>query len=121
MKEIEDFLRENKPTVKNDPTFILETMHRMDQVEGIKAEVDRQRKNGRKALILALAAGLVIGSVATAIAFLYPVDSTTVSHGVWESTRQFLTAYRLYLSVGVAVLAISLYTLVWYGWKPMAR
>ena len=121
MKEIEDFLRENKPEIKKDPTFILETMHRMEQVEGIKAEVDRQRKHGRKALIIALAAGLVIGSIATAIAFLYPVDAATVSHGLWESTRQFLTAYRFYLSVGVAVLAISLYTLVWYGWKPMAR
>ena len=42
MSDIEDFLRENKPQVKEDPTFILEAQRRMEQVEGIKAEVDRQ-------------------------------------------------------------------------------
>ena len=39
MKEIDDFLRTNRPEVKDDPTFLLETYRRMDQVEGIKAEV----------------------------------------------------------------------------------
>ncbi len=58
MKEIEDFLRENRPITKDDPTFILETQRRMEQVEGIKGEVDRQRRHGRVALILALAVGL---------------------------------------------------------------
>ena len=29
MKEIEDFLRENKPVVKDSPTFILEARRRM--------------------------------------------------------------------------------------------
>ena len=61
MKEIEDFLRENKPQVKKDPTFILETRRRLEQVEGIKSEVDRQRHHGRVALIVALCAGLTIG------------------------------------------------------------
>ena len=60
MKEIEDFLRENRPITKDDPTFILETQRRMEQVEGIKGEVDRQRRHGRVALILALAAGLAL-------------------------------------------------------------
>ena len=44
MKEIDEFLRENKPEVKDDPTFLLETRRRMEVVEGIKAEVDRQSK-----------------------------------------------------------------------------
>ena len=38
MTEIDDFLRENKPRVKDDPTFILETQRRLGQVEGIKAD-----------------------------------------------------------------------------------
>ena len=38
MSSIEDFLRENKPQVKEDPTFILEAQRRMVQVEGIKAQ-----------------------------------------------------------------------------------
>ena len=73
MKEIEDFLRENKPVVKDDPAFLLKTRQKMEAVEGIKAEVDRQRCYGRLALIVALIAGLAIGAAATAIAYLYPI------------------------------------------------
>jgi type IV secretory pathway component VirB8 len=108
MKEIEDFLRENKPAVKNNPTFILEARRRMEAVEGIKAEVDRQHKRGRVALIIALVAGLVVGVVATAIAFLYPVDPQSVGEGVWQSVRLFLQNYRQYLLLPVAVLAMLL-------------
>ena len=108
MKEIEDFLRENKPVVKNDPTFILETRRRLDQVEGIKAEVDRQRCHGRLALIIALIAGLALGVLATAVAFLYPVDAETVGKGVLDSIRLFLTTWKQYLLLPVALLAIAL-------------
>ena len=41
-QNLEDFLRENRPAVKDDPTFLMETRRRMDAVEGIKQEVDRQ-------------------------------------------------------------------------------
>ena len=108
MKEIEDFLREYKPVVKNDPTFILETRRRLDQVEGIKAEVDRQRCHGRLALIIALIAGLALGVLATAVAFLYPVDAETVGKGVLDSIRLFLTTWKQYLLLPVALLAIAL-------------
>ena len=61
MNEIDEFLRGNKPAVKDDPTFLLETRRRLEAVEGIKAEVDRQRSRGRLALVYALAIGLAIG------------------------------------------------------------
>ena len=32
MKDIDQFLRETKPQVKEDPTFILETRRRLNQV-----------------------------------------------------------------------------------------
>ena len=51
-KQLESFLRENRPETASDPTFILETRRRMEQVEGIKSEVDRTRRGGRVALIL---------------------------------------------------------------------
>ena len=108
MKEIEDFLRENKPQVKNDPTFILKARRRMEQVEGIKAEVDRQRGHGRRALIVALIAGLAIGILATAVAFLYPVDAQSATEGILQSVRLFLQNYRQYLLLPVALLAILL-------------
>ena len=108
MKEIEDFLKDNKPQVKDDPTFILETERRMEAVEGIKSEVDRQRHHGRVALIMALAAGLVIGTVATAVAFLYPVDAQSATEGIMQSIRVFLDTWKQYLLLPVAALAITL-------------
>lgn len=108
MKEIEDFLRENKPVVKDNPTFILEARHRMEAVEGIKAEVDRQRCYGRLALIITLMAGLLLGVVATAIAFLYPIDTESVGKGVLDSIRLFLTTWKQYLLLPVALLAIAM-------------
>ena len=108
MKEIEDFLRENKPVVKDNPTFILEARRRMEAVEGIKAEVDRQRCYGRLALIITLMAGLSLGVAATAIAFLYPIDAESVGKGVLDSIRLFLTTWKQYLLLPVALLAIAL-------------
>ena len=108
MKEIEYFLRENKPVVKDNPTFILEARRRMEAVEGIKAEVDRQRCYGRLALIITLMAGLLLGVVATAIAFLYPIDAESVGKGVLDSIRLFLTTWKQYLLLPVALLAIAL-------------
>ena len=117
MSEIEEFLRENKPQVKEDPTFILETRRRLDQVEGIKAEVDRQRGHGRRALIVALVAGLAIGVLATAVAFLYPVDAQSVGDGLIQSIRLFLQSYRQYLMLPVAALAIALGLVLFKGNK----
>jgi hypothetical protein len=108
MKEIEDFLRENKPVVKDNPTFILEAQRRMEAVEGIKGEVDRQRCYGRLALIITLMAGLFLGVVATAIAYLYPLDADTVGQGILDSIRQFLTTWKQHLLLPVALLAIAL-------------
>ena len=108
MSSIEDFLRENKPQVKEDPTFILEAQRRMVQVEGIKAEVDRQRSRGRVALIIALCGGLAIGVFATAITFLYPIDAQSSAEGLLRAARLFLQDYRQYLPMPVALRAITL-------------
>lgn len=107
MNEIDEFLRGTKPAVKDDPTFLLETRRRMDAVEGIKAEVDRQRSRGRLALVIALAAGLALGVFATAVAFLFPVDAESVGEGLWQSVRLFLGTWKEYLLLPVAILAIA--------------
>ena len=108
MKDIEDFLWENKPQVKEDPTFILQAQRRMEQVEGIKAVVDRQSHRGRIALIVALVTGLVIGVAAATLAFLFPIRPETVGDGLWQSARLFLQDYRQYLVYPVALFTISL-------------
>lgn len=108
MKEIDDFLRENKPSVKEDPTFLLETRRKMEAVEGIKAEVDRQRSHSRVTLIVTMAIGLAVGVLATAVAFLYPVDASSVGQGLWDSIHVFLSTWKQYLLLPVAVFAVAL-------------
>lgn len=120
MKEIDQFLKENKPIVKDNPTFILETRRRLENVEGIKAEVDRQRHSGRIALICALVAGLAIGVCAAATAFLYPVDPESLGAGLWESVRLFLHTWRQYILLPVAALAVALGIVLMSGSRQSA-
>ena len=51
--DIESILRDNRPQLQDNPTFLLEVEQKMRAVEGIKNEVDRQRRYGRTAVIIA--------------------------------------------------------------------
>ena len=110
MKEIEAFLREHKPAVQDDATFLLEAQRRMEAVEGIKAEMDRQRSRGRRTLIITLVIGLVLGALLTALAFLYPADAA--SDGLWFSIHRFLRTWWKYIIYPLAGLALGLALLV---------
>ena len=121
MKDIEDFLRENRPSVKDDPAFLMETRRRMKAVEGIKGEVDRQRGRGRRALVIALVAGLAIGVLATTLAFFYPVDLHSLEGGFWQSASIFLDTWKMYLIYPVAALAVTLSLVLTLGGRKTAR
>ena len=120
MNDLEQYLKDNRPVVKDDPTFILETQRRMDAVEGIKGEVDRQRRHGRRALIVALFAGLVIGVAVTAIAFLYPASPDTLGQGPMQQILAFLQTNRKVLMLPTALLAIALALVLLKGRKDKA-
>ncbi len=108
MSELEQYLKDHKPVVKDDPTFLLEAQRRMEQVAGIKGEVDRQRRHGRRALVIALCAGLVLGMAVSAIAFFYPVNPESMGQGILDSLRLFLQDYREYFLLPTALIAIAL-------------
>ena len=76
MKDIEQFLRENAPETPDEGQFLIETNARLNAVEGIKKTVDTEHRRWRLALVIALAAGLVLGCVVTALVLLYPVQPT---------------------------------------------
>lgn len=120
MNDLEQYLKDNRPVVKDDPTFILETQRRMEAVEGIKGEVDRQRRHGRRALIVALFAGLVIGAAVTAIAFFYPASSDTLGQGSLQQILAFLQSNRKVLMLPTALLAIALALVLFKGRKDKA-
>ena len=106
--DIESILRDSRPQVQDNPAFLLELQQKMRAVEGIKNEVDRQRRHGRTALILALVSGLIIGATAMSLAYLYPIDTTAISKGLLSDIRVFLESYRQYLLLPIAGCAICL-------------
>lgn len=114
---IDNYLRENKPVVKDDPAFLLETRRRMDAVEGIKNEVDRQRINGRIILIITLIIGVAVGAAVTLLAYLYPAEVSSAGSGF----RQFLDTWRQYLVLPVAAMAIALGLIIMLSGKKTVR
>ena len=86
-KDIESILRDSRPQVKDNPAFLLEVQQKMHAVEGIKSEVDRQRRYGRTALILTLVAGLILGASAMLLAYLYPIDTSAISDCILSLSR----------------------------------
>ena len=106
--DIESILRDSRPQVKDNPAFLLEVQQKMRAVEGIKNEVDRQRRYGRAAIIVALVSGLIVGSLAISAAYLYPIVPSAVNDSIISEVRVFVEAYKQYLFLPVAGCAIAL-------------
>ncbi len=106
--DIESLLRDSRPQLQDNPTFLLEVQQKMRAVEGIKNEVDRQRRYGRCALILTLFFGLILGAVAISLVYLYPIDTTASSNSILYAIRLFLDSYKHYLLLPIAGCAIAL-------------
>ena len=120
-QQLDTFLKENRPRVESDPTFIQETRRRMAEVEGIKAEVDRTRTSGRVALIVALAAGIVLGALAAAVAFLWPVDPAALEGRVLDSVKVVLDPYKNYILFFVAIMITALTLVLTSGRKRVLQ
>lgn len=119
-KDIESFLRENRPQVKDNPTFLLEVQRKMREVEGIKAEVDRQQKYGKIALVITLVFGLLLGALTMLLAYLVPVDGL-IDTVIIASIRLGVEPIKEYLIIPliaciVALLAV-LYTSRQNSWS----
>ena len=106
--DIESLLRENKPHVKDNPTFLLEVQHKIRAVDGIKSEVDRQRRYGRQALVIALVAGLVLGCIITVLAYLFPIDPESLGESLIADIKMILDPWKHYVLIFMAICAITL-------------
>jgi hypothetical protein len=107
MKDIEQFLRDNAPETPAEGQFIIETNARLNAVEGIKKEVDGVHRRGRIALIIALAAGLVLGCVITLLVLFYPVQPT-VDNTIFTQALEALQNKKEFLYGAIALFAIAL-------------
>ena len=115
-KNVEQFLRDSRPAVKDDPAFILETRRRLEAVEGIKEEVDRQRRHGRSAILLSLIIGLSAGILVAAVAFMFPDTAAALSQSFKETFKDIPYSWN-YIILTLAVLAITLGLALPFGRK----
>ncbi|MBQ7771875.1 MAG: hypothetical protein IJ402_04015 [Bacteroidales bacterium] len=106
-KDIESFLRENRPQVKDNPTFLLEVQRKMREVEGIKAEVDRQQKYGKIALVITLVFGLLLGALTMLLTYFVPVDDL-IDTDIFVSIRLGVEPIKEYLIVPLIACIVSL-------------
>ena len=107
---LEDFLRSNKPQVKDDSSFLVGLNSKLEAVEGIKKEVETQNRLGRKLLVGSLFAGFVLGAVAAAFILLHPVDINAVNSGWIDKIAAALENYKtpVFLGVGICATALGL-------------
>ena len=105
---IEEFLRNNKPVVEDDPAFMLEVQRRMKAVGGIKKEVDRQRRHGRFVILVTLFIGVALGIMATISVMLFPMVNIK---GQLADILASLAPWKPYLAItaAIAVSLISIY------------
>ena len=115
MNDIEQILRENKPQAPTGDNFIIEMNARLEAVEGIKRTVAEEHRRGRRLLLAALGAGLVLGGLVTAVLILQPELPETVSSKWLTFFRDAAAGFQAFLksapqalSLLVAALAITL-------------
>ena len=82
--DLNKLLRTNNPVVKDDPAFMLKARQRVNAVEGIKNEVDRQRKHALIALSVTLLIGVAAGILIAVFLLLAPIDSILAFVEQWK-------------------------------------
>ena len=107
MNDLDQFLRDNRPEIPAEGQFLIETNARLAAVEGIKKTVDTERRRGRAALLVALAAGVVLGCLVTAVILLCPASAVPES-GILSCVHAFLREHLLYLLAPTACAALAL-------------
>ena len=108
MNDIEQYLRDNKPEMPDEGYFLMETNARLSTVEGIKDTVSAERRRGRMALIIALAAGLVLGCAVTLLILLYPAGSGQAGSLHMDKLIESLQAWKNVFLVLIPACAIAL-------------
>lgn len=106
-KNIEEFLRNSRPEVKDNPTFMLRTLQNIERVEGIKGEVDRQRRHGRAAVLAVLGIGMIAGLFIAAAMILFPKASAILIKTLRDALGAIPYSLKLFITT-VAILAVSL-------------
>ena len=106
--DIEQYLRDNKPEIPEEGQFLIETNARLSKVEGIKKCVDEDRHRRRGALIVALAAGLVLGTLLTLYGMRHPMASTGMEMSFVSKVAEALQGWKPLPMLFIAFSSLSL-------------
>ena len=79
----------------------------MREVEGIKAEVDRQQKYGKIALVITLVFGLLLGALTLLLVYLVPVDEL-INTDIFASISLCVEPIKEYLIVPLIACIVAL-------------
>ena len=101
-------MEQHKPQVKENPTFLLQVKQKMRSVDGIKAEVDRQRRYGRTTILITLAIGLVLGASLIYIGYTGCINTEILGNSILADVIDFLVTYKELLFLPFAGCAIAL-------------
>ena len=120
MKDLEQFLRDNKPETPDEGQFMIEMNARLNQVEGIKQTVDGETRRWRKVLIITLVAGLVLGCLLTLLVVFFPVEALQADSSAFLKALDALQHGKEILYGVVACLAIALGLVFLFGRRQNA-
>ena len=112
---IEFYLKENKPPKPEDENFLIEMNAKLDAVEGIKTEVDSQRRMGRDVLVLTLFIGLAAGLFVAAFIILHPVKPSNLGQEFFKRILDFIYEWKTYIIFPIAIAAIILPLVLFKG------
>lgn len=111
MKDIEKYLRENAPETPDEGQFLIETNARLDSVEGIKKTVDGEHRRWRKALAIALVAGLVLGCLLTLLSVFCPIQTDpspfTKTIEALKGGKEILMGVVACCAIGLGILSMT--------------
>ena len=108
MMDIEQYLRDNRPGLPEEGQFLITANARLEKVEGIKECVDSELKRGRKALVSALIAGIVLGSIATIFVLFCPTPEIRLSSSLIEKAAETIHEWKYLPALLIAGCAIGL-------------
>lgn len=106
MKELNDFLKQNRPIVRDDPTFSLETLKRLESVEGIKQDMDRHYKSVRIVFLVAVLSGLAVGITLITAGIFLPTGIQSFVSDISSRIQPFLYGWGLFIWPIVSLLIV---------------
>ena len=110
---IRDFFHRSRPTTTDEGIYLAELKSRLDAIEEIKRIHDIAFARCRRRSIVASVCGIAIGAVIMAFIILQPVPAPQLNRTVIASVISFVTQWKTFIFIGIAISALVLGLIPW--------